>query len=67
MPIKRTVIFWGAGATATLGMRTTAYQGKFLRDLATGKKNLKKRVECALGYASRTLGLGACRPTNHPR
>ena len=48
----RTVIFWGAGATATLGMRTTAQQGKFLRDLATDEKDLKKRVECALGYAT---------------
>lgn len=48
----RTVIFWGAGATATLGMRTTAKQGKFLYDLATGEKDslpLSQRVAKAVG------------------
>ena len=48
----RTVIFWGAGATATLGMRLTAQQGKFLHDLATGEKGsppLRQRVANAVG------------------
>ena len=47
-----TVIFWGAGATATLGMRLTAQQGKFLHDLATGEKDslsLSQRVAKAVG------------------
>ena len=47
-----TVIFWGAGATATLGMRLTAQQGKFLHDLATGEKDsppLRQRVADAVG------------------
>lgn len=47
-----TVIFWGAGATATLGMRLTAQQGKFLHDLATGERDpspLIQRVTDALG------------------
>ena len=29
----KTVIFWGAGATATLGMRATAPQGEFIARL----------------------------------
>ena len=48
----RTVIFWGAGATATLGMRLTAQQGKFLHNLATGEKGsppLRQRVANAVG------------------
>ena len=48
----RTVIFWGAGATATLGMRLTVQQGDFLHDLATGEKDslpLSQRVAKALG------------------
>ena len=51
----RTVIFWGAGATATLGMRLTAQQGKFLHDLATGEKGsppLRQRVANAVGDGS---------------
>ena len=47
-----TVIFWGAGATATLGMRTTVQQGNFLYDLATGEKDslpLNQRVANAVG------------------
>ena len=47
-----TVIFWGAGATATLGMRLTAQQGKFLYDLAIGERDsspLRRRVANAVG------------------
>lgn len=50
-----TVIFWGAGATATLGMRLTSQQGKFLHDLATGKKDsssLSQRVAKAVGVGA---------------
>jgi hypothetical protein len=48
----RNVIFWGAGATAALGIRTTAGQEQFIRFL-TGVENpkvpLTKRVAKALG------------------
>jgi hypothetical protein len=60
------LIFWGAGATAALGMRTTADQGKFLRCIACVQssdtpaeqcavKPLKDRINDALGegYAER--------------
>jgi hypothetical protein len=46
------VIFWGAGATAALGIRTTARQEQFVHCIAgadgTGK-SLKKRIAKALG------------------
>jgi len=46
------VIFWGAGATAALGIRTTAYQEQFVHRItgadSTGR-SLKKRVAEALG------------------
>lgn len=48
----RTVVFWGAGATASLGMHTTAGQGQSLRELAPrpdGKEDLQNRVRNALG------------------
>lgn len=51
-PLK-TVVFWGAGATATLGMRTTVQQSRFLSTLS-GRQNdrhsdpLGRRVRDAL-------------------
>ena len=53
----RTVIFWGAGATATLGMRTTVQQATFLRRLTgvaneSGAESLRRRVGLALGCIS---------------
>ena len=48
----RTVVFWGAGATASLGVHTTKDQGRFLRALAPlpdGTERLKARVRNALG------------------
>jgi hypothetical protein len=45
----KNLIFWGAGATAELGMRTTQQQGKFIRELADDKKSLAERVRAALG------------------
>ena len=48
-----TVVFWGAGATAELGMRMTAQQGQFIRQLAGLQKgapvNLSLRIRNALG------------------
>jgi hypothetical protein len=50
---SRTVIFWGAGATATLGMRTTEDQGAFLGHLAGGRgESLNHRVKAALHGSS---------------
>lgn len=49
---SRTVLFWGAGATASLGIHTTDRQGKFLRALAPhpeGSERLEGRVRNALG------------------
>jgi hypothetical protein len=48
--VSRTVIFWGAGATATLGMRTTAQQATFVRVLAEvdTPSPLSERVSAAL-------------------
>ena len=48
----KTVVFWGAGATATLGIRTTDDQSAFLRRLAPRPDNreiLEQRVRNALG------------------
>lgn len=53
MDHPKTVIFWGAGATASLGIRTTDSQAKFIKHL-TGAGNgdllapLKTRVTSAL-------------------
>ena len=49
---SRTVLFWGAGATESLGIRTTERQGKFLRALAPLPERpgiLEDRVHNALG------------------
>ena len=49
---KRTVIFWGAGATAALGMQTTGQQTEALRKLAPWQEDrlsLAQRIEDALG------------------
>ena len=50
---KHTVILWGAGATATLGMRTTPTQSQFISRLVpveegSTKKSLCQRVQDAL-------------------
>ena len=45
----KTVVFWGAGATASLGIRTTQEQSKFICDLAQPKgDSLEDRVRNAL-------------------
>ena len=52
---SRTLILWGAGATASLGMRTTFQQGEFLKNLARSERRgsfeqpLSKRVAIAIG------------------
>lgn len=48
---RRTVIFWGAGATAALGMQTTGAQTDALLALASGHP-LSRRIETALGRKS---------------
>lgn len=55
MNISRTVAFWGAGATASLGIRTTKEQNEFVRHLApidSPPKPLCERVRNALGVAA---------------
>ena len=55
MKTCRTVAFWGAGATASLGIRTTARQSEFVLHLApsdTPCKPLQERVKKALGGAA---------------
>lgn len=52
MTTEKTVFFWGAGATATLGIRVTDDQSAFLRRLAPqpdGLEPLAQRVRRALG------------------
>ena len=46
--LQRTVIFWGAGATAKLGMQTTGDQTKALLALASPCP-LRRRIDDALG------------------
>lgn len=51
---SRTVLFWGAGATASLGLRMTAQQAQFLRALAPDYRksetdSVHTRVRNALG------------------
>ena len=48
---QRTVIFWGAGATANLGIQTTDQQAGTLQKLASEKEErpLARRIEEALG------------------
>lgn len=52
MSQPNTLIFWGAGATRALGIRTTPEQATFVRALAGAEKrcgqNLKERIETAL-------------------
>ncbi|MBD8736859.1 hypothetical protein [Sphingomonas sp. CFBP 13706] len=54
-----TVVFWGAGATANLGMRMTAEQSDFILTLAgvadLSPASLAKRVEGALGPGANAL------------
>ena len=48
----RTVLFWGAGATASIGFPTTVRQGKILRELTPESEScrgLEVRVRDALG------------------
>ena len=50
--ISRTVLFWGAGATASIDFPTTVQQGEILRKLAPESescRNLEARVRNALG------------------
>ena len=53
---KRTIIFWGAGATASLGIQTTANQTRTLQKLASRdeEKSLDQRVNEALGQRAKT-------------
>ena len=53
MPPSKTVIFWGAGATAALGIRTTADQTAALRKLAGEEGSVNERVKEALGQVDR--------------
>ena len=49
---RRTVIFWGAGATAEIGMQTTVQQARTLRKFASGRErrnSLTQRIRDALG------------------
>ena len=49
---QRTVIFWGAGATAEIGMQTTLQQARTLRKLVSGQEkrnSLTRRIQDALG------------------
>lgn len=54
----KTVIFWGAGATASLGIRTTEQQARFLQELTGAaerkpkSKDIRARVTCALRPSS---------------
>lgn len=56
MNTSRTVAFWGAGATATLGIRTTKAQSAFVRHLAplacSSTTPLRERVREAIGDAA---------------
>ena len=49
----QSVVFWGAGATASIGLPLTARQAEFLRSLAphfdSGDQPLERRVRDALG------------------
>lgn len=48
MKQPQNVIFWGAGATAALGIRTTYQQTKFIKLLTIGTKPLNERITEAL-------------------
>lgn len=47
---EHTIILWGAGATASLGMQTTQKQTKAIKELASvgGRVSLDKRIRIAL-------------------
>jgi hypothetical protein len=48
----KNIIFWGAGATQALGIRTTARQQHFIRCITVADEPgtpLKKRIKNALG------------------
>ena len=52
MSFTSRVVFWGAGATASLGFKTTVKQGEALRSLVSDErlgKPLDQRVRCAIG------------------
>ena len=52
----KTVVFWGAGATASLGIRTTREQSEFIRNLAPlDETSLDERVRKALRDNANTL------------
>ena len=50
----QTVVFWGAGATYSIGLPITGDQAKFLRALAPGvdgqHEDIRTRVRNALGH-----------------
>lgn len=48
--VRKTAIYWGAGATATLGVRTTVQQTKYLCDLVreADREELRRRVDLAV-------------------
>ena len=60
---ERTVIFWGAGATASLEIQTTDQQAGALQALASkqGRSPLAQRVEKALGKKAREPWTSALR------
>ena len=48
--MMKTVVFWGAGATASLGIRTTREQSAFIQNLALPEETpLDERIHKALG------------------
>lgn len=51
--LSKKLIFWGAGATAELGIRVTVHQGRFIQSLAGTYAEtfppLKERIDRALG------------------
>lgn len=59
---NRTVIFWGAGATASLGIRTTDQQSEFIRSLTPigdGPQPIRQRVQEALKSVALDPWVGA--------
>lgn len=62
MTEPKNLIFWGAGATAELGMRITKSQAQLVRYLCgtkDGDQPLQKRIQLAFGYATRSNHLSA--------
>ena len=63
---SNTVIIWGAGATASLGMRTTGEQARFIRDLVYSPEDspvvpLINRIPKALGPNINDVWISALR------